>query len=98
MKRRSPVNSSRRVLGQELGPVIFELNYAEAIRLGVLPPFDIVHYGLALDATGKRPIRQAEPGDHRASTQEFERPGRKGLGLIRWCRSKAPGPSARPPV
>jgi hypothetical protein len=36
------------VLGRELGPVIFELNYADAIDLGVLPPFRIVHYGLTL--------------------------------------------------
>ncbi len=35
-------------LGQQLGPIIFELTYAEAIGRGILPPFEIRHYGLPL--------------------------------------------------
>jgi superfamily II DNA or RNA helicase len=76
------------VLGRELGPVIFEMNYAEAIARGVLPPFKIIHYGLSL-----RPKERArynrmsqEISDLRA---DLERHGRRGLDLIRWCRSKA---------
>src|SRR5690606_474950 len=33
-----PVAFEESVLGRELGPVIFELSYADAISLGVLPP------------------------------------------------------------
>ena len=47
-KQDEPLSFDESVLGKELGPVIFELNYAEAIRRGVLPPFRIVHYGLSL--------------------------------------------------
>jgi superfamily II DNA or RNA helicase len=76
------------IVGRELGSIIFELNYAEAIRLGVLPPFKIVHYGLALRAKEvfdyERISREIK--DLRA---ELETGTRRGLALIRWCRSKA---------
>lgn len=83
-----PVEFSDSVLGRELGPVIFELNYAEAIRLGVLPPFSIVHYGLSLmpdEAVAYEKVSR----EIKNLRQELERPGRQGLALIRWCRSKA---------
>ncbi len=79
---------SETVLGKELGPVIFELNYADAIKLGVLPPFAIRHYGLSL-----RPDENAQyerlSREIKNLRSELERPGRKGLSLIRWCRSSA---------
>jgi superfamily II DNA or RNA helicase len=76
------------VLGKELGPVIFELSYADAIKLGVLPPFRIMHYGLKLLAPE---CAHYERISREITTlrQDLERPGRRGLGLIRWCRSKA---------
>ncbi len=82
-----PLSFEETVLGQELGPVIFELNYAEAISLGVLPPFSICHYGLNLtpQESAKYERTSREITDLR---KELERPGRQGLGLIRWCRSK----------
>src|SRR5262249_19112043 len=36
------------VLGRELGGVVCEMTYADAIRRGVLPAFRAVHYGLTL--------------------------------------------------
>ncbi len=83
-----PVEFENTILGQELGPVIFELNYAEAIRLGILPPFEIRHYGLSLipDETIKYERMSREIKDLR---KELERPGRKGLKLLKWCRSRA---------
>jgi superfamily II DNA or RNA helicase len=84
----APIAFDESVLGRELGPVIFQLTYADAIRVGVLPPFRIIHYGLTL-----RPAESA--GYERVSReitalrQDLERPGRRGLGLIRWARSKA---------
>lgn len=76
------------VLGRELGSVIFEMNYAEAMRLGVLPPFRIVHYGLSLDAKERENYEHIsrEIKDLRA---DLETSNRRGLALIRWCRSKA---------
>ena len=83
-----PITFDESILGRELGPVIFELNYARAIELGVLPPFRIVHYGLRLlpreSANYERISREIT-----TLRQDLERPGRRGLGLIRWCRSKA---------
>jgi superfamily II DNA or RNA helicase len=76
------------VLGKELGPVIFELNYAEAIGLGVLPPFSIVHYGLSLKQHESVQYEKISR-EIKNLREELERPGRKGLDLIRWCRSKA---------
>lgn len=76
------------ILGEELGPVVFELSYAEAIQLGVLPPFTVRHYGLTLKPDERSQYERVS----RSITelrQELERPGRKGLGLIRWCRSRA---------
>jgi superfamily II DNA or RNA helicase len=84
----SPKDFEDTVLGQELGPVIFELNYADAIRLGVLPPFGIRHYALSLkpDESIKYERISREIKDLR---KELERPGRKGLALMKWCRSRA---------
>jgi superfamily II DNA or RNA helicase len=76
------------IVGRELGRIIFELNYAEAIKLGVLPPFKIVHYGLSLQAKEVSDYEgiSREIKDLRA---ELETGTRRGLALIRWCRSKA---------
>jgi superfamily II DNA or RNA helicase len=76
------------VIGKELGPVIYELNYAEAIRLGVLPPFRIIHYGLSLLPSERTSYEKASR-EITTLRQDLERPGRRGLGLIRWCRSGA---------
>lgn len=83
-----PVAFDETILGQQLGPVIFELTYADAIGLGVLPPFQIVHYGLALLAPERAKYERISR-EITTLRQELERPGRRGLGLIRWCRSKA---------
>jgi superfamily II DNA or RNA helicase len=82
------VSFDESVLGKELGPVIFELSYADAIRLGVLPPFRIVHYGLSLLPSESAKYEKVS-SEITKLRQELERPGRRGLGLIRWCRSKA---------
>jgi superfamily II DNA or RNA helicase len=76
------------IIGRELGGVVFEMNYAEAIRLGVLPPFMIVHYGLSLLPTERAKYERVsrEIKDLRS---ELETSKRRGLALIRWCRSKA---------
>ncbi len=85
---REPVEFSDTVLGKELGPVVFELNYADAIRLGVLPPFSIRHYGLSLKPHENVQYEKVSR-EIKNLRDELERPGRQGLGLIRWCRSSA---------
>jgi superfamily II DNA or RNA helicase len=83
-----PVSFDETVTGKELGPVIFELDYAKAIDLGVLPPFGIVHYGLSL-LPPERANYERISREVTTLRQDLERPGRRGLGLIRWCRSSA---------
>jgi len=73
-------------LGQELGPVVYELNYAQAISRGVLPPFQIVHYGLSLGPK-ERETYDGLCRQIKDLRQELETKNRKGLALIRWCRS-----------
>jgi superfamily II DNA or RNA helicase len=76
------------VLGQELGPVVFELTYADAIRRSVLPPFRIVHYGLSL--TPKERVRYDHVSREIKELRDvLESGSRRGLALIRWCRSRA---------
>ncbi|MEK6285786.1 MAG: DEAD/DEAH box helicase [Acidobacteriota bacterium] len=76
------------VIGQELGNVVFELNYAEAIQQGILPPFRIIHYGL--------PLSELESKEYKRVSREItdlqgdlQTRNRRGLGLIRWCKSQA---------
>ncbi len=76
------------VIGKELGDVIFELNYAEAIRKGILPPFRIIHYGL--------PLSEAEAQQYTSLSREIsdlqgdlQTRTRRGLELVRWCKSRA---------
>jgi superfamily II DNA or RNA helicase len=76
------------VVGRELGDIIFELNYAEAIRLGVLPPFRIVHYGLSLRAKESLDYERISR-EIKELRAELETGTRRGLALIRWCRSRA---------
>ncbi|MBI3468557.1 MAG: DEAD/DEAH box helicase [Planctomycetes bacterium] len=82
-----PHSFDESILGRELGPVVYEMNYAEAIRKGVLPPFRIVHYGLSLGPKEREKYDRLsrEITDLR---KELEAGNRRGLALIRWCRSR----------
>lgn len=84
----APLAFEDSVVGQALGPVIFELSYADAIRRDILPPFKIVHYGLSLTPRERERYDRIsrEIKDIRS---ELERGTRRGLALIRWCRSSA---------
>jgi len=42
------------LLGKELGPIIYNFTLADALKLGVIPPFKIQHYGLPLLAEERR--------------------------------------------
>ncbi len=82
------VEFSDTVLGQELGPVVYEMNYAEAIARGVLPPFRIVHYGLSLSPREKEKYERTSR-EITNLRKELETGTRRGLALIKWCRTKA---------
>ena len=81
-----PASFEDSVVGQELGPVVFEMSYADAILRGVLPPFHVVHYGLFLSSEerGRYDYLSKQIKELRA-----ESGSRRGLALVRWCRSRA---------
>ncbi len=66
------------------------MTYAAAIELGALPPFMVVHYGLSLQAAERlRYDRMSREISNLKSN--LEAGGRRGIELLRWCRSKAAG-------
>jgi superfamily II DNA or RNA helicase len=73
------------VLGRELGKVVFELSYSEAVTRGILPEFAIEHYGLSLTEQERERYERVsrEIKDLRANLESGDR---RGLALIRWCR------------
>ncbi len=88
VEENTPSQAAQNVLATELGPVIYELNYATAIREGILPPFTVEHYGLSLQP----PEAQRYDRLSREITdlrRVLETGTRRGLALLRWCRSKA---------
>jgi superfamily II DNA or RNA helicase len=87
-EQNEPISFEGSVLGQELGPVVFEMNYAEAVQRGVLPPFRIVHYGLSLDSK-EREKYDSLSREIKELREDLETGNRRGLALIRWCRSRA---------
>ncbi|RXH23041.1 hypothetical protein XH99_16730 [Bradyrhizobium nanningense] len=89
-------NPDQTVLEREIGPVVYEMTYAEAINGGILAPFIIEHYALSLSGPEqtKYSALSQEITDLR---RELETGSRRGLALIRWCRSAggSKNPSAR---
>jgi len=43
-------NYDNRLLGREIGPIVYEMSLKQAFDMGVLPGFEIRHYGLSLTA------------------------------------------------
>jgi superfamily II DNA or RNA helicase len=78
-------------LDGELGGIIYEMTFAEAIRAGVLPPFEIRHYGLPLTADEARryqALTRAINDTRRellASSQSARKAG-GGEQLMAWAR------------
>lgn len=49
-----PTTGSPQRLETEVGAVVYEMTFAQAIRSGVLPPFEIHHFGIPLNAQEAR--------------------------------------------
>lgn len=80
------IESGDAVLTRELGEIVYSLNYAEAIAMGVLAPFCIEHYGLALDDS-ERQRYEGLSRDIVDLRRELEGRNRRGTALLKWCRS-----------
>ena len=82
-------------LGREIGPIVYEMAFAEAIRLGVLPPFEIHHLGL--------PLTPAESTRYEALSRSINEARRElmsaspsarnfsGERLVAWARRASSG-------
>lgn len=42
-------NYNKSLLGKELGPIVFELNVKDALSMGILPEFELIHIGVPLN-------------------------------------------------
>jgi superfamily II DNA or RNA helicase len=80
------------LLGQELGPIIYELGYLEALNDDILAKFQIQHYGLPLEP-GERvkyDRMSREITDLRRSLQsQVKKRGMDGGALVGWARRVA---------
>lgn len=87
------VDYAESLLAREVGPIIYELNFAEAVRRGILPPFEIRHYGL--------PLTERERAEYEGlsrSIKEIRTELRRkvknvaassGSAFAAWCRRQA---------
>ena len=84
-------------LGKELGPIVYELSLNRAIDLGVLPAFDVRHYGLALSQLERA---QYEALSHSITDARKELQGVFGgaRSLIPFARRIAAGSGELAPV
>jgi superfamily II DNA or RNA helicase len=78
-------------LSEELGEVVFEMTFADAIREGILPPFCIDHYGLPLspvESQRYQTLTHALNDTRRelAAISPAARNAGGGEGLLAWAR------------
>ena len=87
-----PENFDDSRVGQELGPIIFELGYLEALKDGILARFQLQHYGLPLEPQERLRYERIsrEISELRRSLQsQFKGRGMDGGALVGWARKVA---------
>lgn len=80
------------LLGQELGPIIFELGYLDALKDGILAKFQLRHYGLPLEPEERVRYERLsrEITDLRRSLlSQVKSRGMDGGALVGWARKVA---------
>ena len=85
-------NFADSLVGKELGPVIYELGYLEALEAGILAKFQIRHYGLPLEPEERTRYQRMsrEITDLRRSLQSQVKGGPiDGGALVGWARKVA---------
>lgn len=85
-------------LWDELGGIVFEMSFADAIRDDILPPFRIDHYGLSLSAVEAQRYQALTKSlnDARRELTAMSPAARKaggGDGLLAWARRVSSRPS-----
>ena len=80
------------LLGQELGPIIYDFTLAQALELGVIPPFSIQHYGLQLNANERSRYDQLSRAisDTQSELRPLAPAGKSsGPAFFKWLHSTA---------
>lgn len=92
----APTEFDFSLLGKELGPLIYELSLAQALEMGIVPPYTIKHYGLSLSAAERAEYERLS----RIITETREElqscaPGgpSRHAGFFRWVQRAAQKPS-----
>lgn len=80
-------------VGRELGGTIYELTVADAVRLGILPPFEVHHFGLPLTADERTRYEALSRRLTDLRSRLREQPGARRAGggerFLQWCRTTA---------
>jgi superfamily II DNA or RNA helicase len=81
-------------LGRAIGPIVYEMTFAQAIAMGVLPPIEIRHFGVPLlpDERERYEKLSRDIVDTRKDLHLRSPAARKagsGETLVRWCRGAA---------
>jgi len=77
------------LLGRELGPLIYELTLAQALEMGIVPPYTIKHYGLELTDSERAEYEQLSRSisDCRNELQNYAGPrAQSGASFFSWVQ------------
>jgi superfamily II DNA or RNA helicase len=79
------------VVGQALGPIIYDFTIKQSLAAGLLTPFEVWHIGLPLSpAEASEHARLSlEITDLRKSLQVRHRKSRSKQGFVAWCQTQA---------
>jgi len=87
------VEYAESLLAHEVGPIIYELDFAEAVRRGILPPFEVRHYGLSLTererAEYERLSRSIKDVRTELRRKVKSAAATSGTAFAAWCRRQA---------
>jgi superfamily II DNA or RNA helicase len=86
------------IVGQALGPIIFDFTIKQSLAAGLLTPFEIWHIGLSLSPleASEHARLSREITDLRKELQRRHRKSRSNQSFLAWCQTQASrsGPAA----
>jgi superfamily II DNA or RNA helicase len=79
------------VVGQALGPIIYDFTIKQSLEAGLLTPFEVWHIGLPLSPTeaNEHARLSREIADLRKLLQVRHRRSRTTQGFLAWCQTQA---------
>ena len=79
------------VVGQALGPIIYDFTIKQSLEAGLLTPFEVWHIGLSLSPqeAAEHARLSREITDLRKALQARHRKSRSKQGFLAWCQTQA---------